>query len=309
VAMDHMISDGYSLNLLIGEVLTAYTQLERDGEIALPSISVQLADYAMWQRGASPAWVASHCKYWHSRLEVCSRLTFPSDSASAAIGHWAAVPVLIDHKLRTALVEWARVRQTTLVMTVLTAYIVLVMRWCGVNETIIQYQSDGREISPKVRYTIGFFASLLFLRIQVEADDDFTTLLHRVTAEYCSARAHADYGYLAAQTPRPGFTRNTAFNWIPQRSITSLDEHQGALGALTACPIPFGNPGLTRCYIDHEPGVLLYDTEYQVNGTVCFPGSRFSTALMENFGRNFLLVLRLLVDKPRIRVANVVLTC
>src|SRR5690606_25589571 len=102
-------------------------------------------------------------------------------------------------------------------------------------------------------------ASMLYIRIKISQDETFLDLLRQVTNEYCKAYEHADCSYIAAQMPRPEFTRNPAFNWVPQGSEVDRSVFGELDNKVTCSPISFAHPMLKEFQLDHEPVVVLYD--------------------------------------------------
>jgi Condensation domain/TubC N-terminal docking domain len=304
MAIEHMASDGFSLNILIHELFTAYIQGLKGQAFSLPEVPIQFAEYAVRQRNSLQSWLEEHGAYWNERLAGCHRLRFPAYGGSPAASRvgWGVVPVRIGSQLKSELGEWSRLRRTTLVMSVFTAYVGLVLRWCDARECIIQYQSDGRT-SPEIQSTVGYLASVLYLRMELLENNSFVDLLNRVTDEYCKAYEHADSSYFAAQVPRPEWTRNSAFNWLPRESKFDsfvLDD------AITCSPVRFVPPLARILDTDGEPSIGLLDTEEgEIAGEVWFPLNRFSVATMERFGRNFLVFIRALLRQPEGRVHDV----
>ena len=306
VAMEHMISDEISMDIVLRELFAAYTQVANGRAFSLPAIPVQFADHAVRQRDARKSWIEHHGAHWHERLTGCQRLRFPESQSLQTVTRsgWGTVPVKIERNLKAELREWCRVRRTTLVMGVFSAYVGLVLRWCDVSEAVIQYVIDGRA-SPEIENTIGYFASPLYVRIELCEDDSFVDLANRVTEEYCKAYEHADFCYMAAQVPRPEFTRNTAFNWVHRRPEIELCDD--AEGAITCSPIHFAHPMSKKLAVDHEPSILLFDSGDEVLGDVHFPLNRFSIDSMEKFGRNFSMFIVELLTQPQRRVKDILL--
>jgi non-ribosomal peptide synthetase component F len=214
------------------------------------------------------------------------------------------VPVRIGKVLKTDLREWARVQHTTLAMSVFTAYVALVLRWCDVQDAVFRYQTDGR-IVPGVENAIGFFASVLHLRIELGDDENFVDLLRLITQEHCSAYEHFDACYVESLLPVSEFTRNGRFNWLPQGS-KSYSAAQGA-AEFSYSPIRFTHPMLKKYDLDYEPGIVLHDIDEEVVGGAYFALNRFSNQTMERFGHNFMLFVNELLRRPLTPVRDIVL--
>lgn len=306
VAMEHIISDELSMNILLRDLLTAYMQTVRGRTASLPEMPVQFADYAIWQRNAHRVRIEKYGEYWNERLTGYQRLRFPEDKelANATGLGWGTVRFRIGRYLKAGLREWSRLRRTTLVMSVFTAYAGLVLRWCDASTAAFQYQSDGRA-SSDIENMIGCFTSVLYLRIGLLEGDSFIDLLNRITEEYCKAYEIMDSTYIAAQASLPGFAQNTVFNWIPQGSNLHVSDLDGSEDAITCSRVSFPHPVFSKLELDREPGILLFDADDEIVGGVNFPMNRFSVETIERFAQNFLVFIRSLLEQPEGRVKTV----
>jgi len=288
ISMEHMISDGFSLNLLAREVFELYSHTVRGKQAEPPQELLQFADYALWQRNNHEAWTAQHGPYWRRQVAGLGRCRFPEDRepARAVTQGRGSVQLRISSDLTRRLREWCRRNASTPPMSLFAAYSALVLRWCGQPEALFQYQTNAR-FMPEIENTIGYFASVLYLRMVLHEQDSFSELVGRATREYCTACEHCDFSYLASQTPRPSFTQNTSFNWIPLGSL-KLD-FAGLAGSeheLTATPVHFAYPAQADLDLDREPFLIVSDSRDEIVFDVYFSLQRFSPELMDRFGRN-----------------------
>jgi hypothetical protein len=129
----------------------------------------------------------------------------------------------------------------------------------------------------------------------------FLDLLEQVTREYCAAYEHADHSYLESQPARPDFTRNTAFNWIPQ----SPPRGGAGGGTLDVSVFAFEHPMLERMRFDHEPTIAFYDRPESLVGEVYFPVERFTMVTMQRFSQTLRAFIRAMVGQPRTRIVSV----
>lgn len=306
LAMDHLISDMASVNVVLQDVFTAYGQILRGHAISLPQVPIQFPDYALWQQRTHPSWLDHHGAHWEAHFAGCGRMRnrlSRSAVASATVG-WGSVPLQIGRELKAALSEWCRIRRTTLPMAVFTAYVGLILRWYDVSDTIILFQTDGRQ-SAELARTVGYLSSALYLRITAHPGDSFADLLNKVTDEYCQAYQHADSGYFAAQSPRPEFTRNTLFNWIPAASGPTSCELEVSDATRDRALIPFANPVLRTLDVDHEPMLLLYESGEVVTGEFLFPRASFQLQAMKDLSQNFLRFLMALLRAPQMPISEI----
>lgn len=315
-AMEHIISDMFSLSILLRDLFTAYRDILQGRPLSLPEIPLQFIDHAIQQSATRTLWLQRHGVYWRERLRDCGRVRFPADARllpNPSPG-WDALPVKIGGELKLELREWCRTHRTTLAMSVFTAYAALVLRWCNVPQMVVQYVTDGR-VDAQLHNTIGAFGYLMSLRIELQQGGNFLDLLQHVTQEYCGAQENADAAYIEAQEPRPEVLRNCAFNWLPQGFVSwgrqgskvDLSDLERSGDAIVCTPVPFKHPMLKILDWDREPFVLLFDTDEDISGDVYFPTERFSPRTIQRFGRNFLWFVDRLLKQPTVPVKDVLL--
>ena len=308
VAMEHMISDAFSLNVLSRDLFTGYEQAVSSHPSFPGPMPLQFPDYAAWHTGARNLWIEKHGKYWAEHFKGCQRLRFPADAHIASDVHtgWGVVSLRTGRELKVALLRWCRLNKTTLAMSAFTAYIGLVLRWCNATESVFLYQIDGRG-SPELQNTIGYFASVVCLRIDAHRSDSFINLLNQVTEEYCQAYEHADFAYMGAQVSQPEFMRNSCFNWRPQAITNEFIGADDSESRIACFPFPVHYRTLEKLERDTEPMLGLAETDEDIVVSVEFPRDRFSFETMERFGRNFLMFTRALVDNPDRRLKDLLL--
>jgi hypothetical protein len=283
VAMEHTISDARSMNILLGDIFVEYERVVT-GRVTPPTRgSMQFSDYAQWQQATKTRWLDVHGSYWERHLLSASRVRFPKDENPIGEGRstWSTVPIRIEPELTARLREWARSKQTTIAMTVLTAYVGLALRWCGVADMVMRYQWDGRT-NARLDGMIGYLASALYLRVGITSTDRFSDLLRRVQEEYFLAHEHADSSLFDAQSPRPDITRNTGFNWVPLGTEPARGE-SATDSSIAVSPYPFEHPIPSLLDTDFEPGILLFDAGSRIEGSMFFPLDRLTATTMERF--------------------------
>jgi hypothetical protein len=304
LATDHIISDAISMNILVRDLFSVYERHVRGQIAVLPSLPVQYPDYAQWQQDTHDTWLRMHGAYWSTRFKGYARAQLPRQRNDDVMG-LCNVPIPITADLRDRLYEWSRLRRTTVAMTVLTAYVALLMRLCRVSDIAIRYQSDGRA-DPKVENVVGFFASALYLRMMAHQEQTFRDLLNHVTEEYCNAYAHADFSWIETQDPQPDFTRCPGFSWIPYESGGEQVVPMASNSDLTVSLSEFGNP-LHKKLLDSdgEISVEFCSGRDWLAGKVYFLAPDFSVEAMEQFGRNLVKMIQLLVGDDRTRLVDI----
>ena len=308
LAIEHIVSDGVSIGLFWNDLFAAYAQAAKGCAVELPAVRVQFSDYARAQWNTSGGLPARSGSYCDEHLRGSQRLRFPSDkNAIDSVGlSWGTVPIVIQADLKRELTDWSRRNRTTLVLTVFTAYAALVLQWCDAAEGVFQYTVDGR-VSPGIQHTIGYFASLLYLRISLRERDSFRDFLDQVMKEYCFAQNNFDFSFLRAQIPRPEYTRNTIFNWITtdvSQVDTVLDDRNGGMAIST---FEFKYPVVSDVKIDNEPSIIFFEKRNEIVGDLSFPTARFSIVTFEAFRDDFLRLLVTLCRRPDKKIKEIAL--
>ena len=306
VAIEHIVSDGASLGVFMRELFSAYAQVLTSGAIALPPVQLQFPDHALAQERSLQSWLAKHWGFWSERIASMQRLRFPEEPRAAGPAHagWGVLPFRIEADTVAQLQEWCRAQRTTLVMGVFTAYVALVLRWCDASDSIVQFQSDGRA-NPAMENAIGFFAVALYVRTTLRDDDTFVSLMQRLMREYCEAYEHTDSSYLKAQASRPGFSRNTTFNWIASGLPTESTVLDSTGHELACSPIRFVHPLAKRLNVDCEPSMVLsWCGQGEIAGELWFPNGRFTDPGMQRFVDNFLMFIQAMLANTGQRVKD-----
>jgi hypothetical protein len=307
VAMEHMISDGYSLNVFSRDLFSEYWQMLSREDNSLPNVGMQFPEYARRQREREKAWIARHAAYWRERWLPYPRLRFPEDGVGIegeSVG-WMTLQVRIDRHWTEDLRTWSRQQGTTVVLAVFSVYAALILHWCGATESVIYFQSHARG-TPSLENTIGYLASPMYLRVSVSKEITFLGLLKNVTEEYCDAYENMDFSYLSAQELRPEFTRNTIFNWLPTRT-DGMELLRGSEHALKCFPLSFPDPLLGEIDLDIEPLILFSDIEDEIIGEFYFSSERFQRDSMARFLRNFMVLIKEMVRRPESHVMDITL--
>ncbi|MCX4820776.1 amino acid adenylation domain-containing protein [Streptomyces sp. NBC_01142] len=233
LALHHIASDGWSMPIVVGELFQLY-RAELTGEPAgLPELTVQYADYAVWQRGRmTGAVLDDHLAYWKRQLADLPTLDLPTDRARPAVPSQAgaATDCLLPLDLRANLNQLARAERVTLLTVVLSAFMVMLDRYTGQDDIVVGSVFSGRE-RPEIEPLIGFFANTVVLRCSTAGDPTFRELLARANETVLGAHFHQElpFGRLVDEL-RP--ERDPSRNPLFQTSFTL--QHAGVESAQIA---------------------------------------------------------------------------
>lgn len=195
ITVHHIVFDGWSMGVLAKELSTLYEVFLRGGEDPLPKLSIQYADYALCQR----EWIEGEILqrqsvYWKSALAgIPPLLALPLDHPRPAKQSFAGdfKEFVLDKELTAALKVLSKRHGTTLFMTLLTAWAVLLSRLSGQHDVVIGTPTANRR-RTEIESLIGFFVSTLALRIDLSDSPTVSQLLDRVKECVVDAQQHQD---------------------------------------------------------------------------------------------------------------------
>ncbi|MEE8524221.1 MAG: amino acid adenylation domain-containing protein, partial [Thermoanaerobaculia bacterium] len=197
----HIVSDGWSIEILLREIGILYRAFASGERPALPEPEIHYGDYAAWQR----RWLAGEAldaqlAYWSERLRAVPELELPADRPRPTTPslHGGRVTVTVSEARTAALEALGREAGATLFMTLLAAFQVLLYRLTGQRDVAVGTPVANRD-RAELEGLIGFFVNTLVLRTDLGAAADaggrppsFRQLLARVREVCLGAFAHRD---------------------------------------------------------------------------------------------------------------------
>jgi len=195
LTLHHIVSDGWSMGVLVRELAALYEQYAGGRAAGLAPLEVQYADYALWQRGwLQGQALQAQLDYWSERLRGApTLLELPTDRVRPVqpSGRGGHQRVSLGVKTTAALRELARSEGVTPFMVLLAAYQLLLARLSGQRDIVVGSPIAGRT-HAHTEALIGFFVNTLALRSRIELEDSFAQLLGQVREATLGAYAHQD---------------------------------------------------------------------------------------------------------------------
>ncbi|MCG8347097.1 MAG: amino acid adenylation domain-containing protein, partial [Chloroflexales bacterium] len=272
LTMHHIISDGWSMGIFIGEVFTLYEAELAGRPAALPDLKIQYADFAAWQRqwlqgessngraddsagnhSASPLQV--QLDYWKRQLGAGPPvLELPTDRPRPPVrsSRGAAQSHKLPSDLTEALTALGNQEGATLFMTLLAAFQILLQRYSGQDEFTIGTPIANRtraEIEP----LIGFFVNTLVLQADLTGEPSFRDVLRRARETALGAFAHQDLPFemlVEAIQPERDMSRTPLFQVIFVLQNTPMRSRQ--------------LPGLSMRQVETTSGTARFDLALSV---------------------------------------------
>ena len=181
--MHHIVCDGWSLGLLDREIGTLYEAYAAGKASPLPELSIQYADYSLWQRNWLQGEVLeTQLTYWKQQLQGSAAtldLSMGRPQPPVPSFRGAKYPHTLPANLSAALQELCQREGVTLFMALLTAFKVLLLRYTGQEDILVGSPIANRKWS-ELENLIGFLANTLVLRSDLKGNPTFRDLLGRV---------------------------------------------------------------------------------------------------------------------------------
>ncbi|UXA57321.1 non-ribosomal peptide synthase/polyketide synthase [Xanthomonas prunicola] len=195
VTLHHLVADGWSMGVLVHELGTLYAAFAQGRPDPLPPLPIQYTDYSLWQR----RWLEGpllqrQLDFWRDHLQDApALLELPTDRPRPARqdARGDTLACVLDAALSTALTALSQRHGTTVFMTLLAAWGVLLARLSGQEQVVIGTPIANRTRS-ELEPLIGLFVNTQALCIDLRGQPSFGDLLGQVRTTALAAQAHQD---------------------------------------------------------------------------------------------------------------------
>ncbi|HYP27952.1 MAG TPA: amino acid adenylation domain-containing protein, partial [Blastocatellia bacterium] len=289
VVIHHIVSDGWSVDILLREFDALYRAFDAGQPSPLPELSIQYADYAVWQR----EWLRGEVlelqmKYWRQRLAGASALQLPADfpREERAERPSASFSFQLSENLYDGLKEKCLQEGVTLFMMLLAAFQTLLHRYSGQSDIVTGSPAANRN-RFETEDLIGCFINPLALRTDFSDNPEYAELLARVRETVLGAHAHQDVPFdfiVDDLAPARDLTRLPLFQtWFV---LHNLQRHGNQpLSSLSATLLPVQTSGarldlaLEMVEGDQLRGVFVYAADLFRPETIARMAEHFDTIL------------------------------
>ncbi|MBR8839675.1 MAG: amino acid adenylation domain-containing protein [Stigonema ocellatum SAG 48.90 = DSM 106950] len=330
--MHHIVSDGWSIGVLIGEIAALYTAFTNNEPSPLPELAVQYADFAHWQRESlqgvgdldlgcrnpvsqrsftPQSWCDRLLGYWQQQLEGISMLNLPTDRQRPAVQSYRGARKFLQFpkNLSEALLTLGQQEGVTVFMTLLAAFQILLYRYTHQEDIVVGSPIANRNRS-ELEGLIGFFVNSLVLRTDLSGNPTFRELLSRVKEVALSAYAHQDLPFeklVEELHPERNLNQNPLFQVVFALQNAPMSELE--LPGLTLTPLQF-DMETTRFDLEfhlweQEPQKGLWvDSSEGISGFVIYSTDLFDDTTITRMLGHFQTLLEGIVANPEQRLAN-----
>ena len=304
VTMHHIVSDGWSIGLFIQELSVLYQAFSQGKPSPLPELSIQYADYAVWQRQRlSGEVLETQLSYWKQQLAgVPGLLQLPSDrprlSRQTYRGKTQNFSLSAD--LTQSLQALSRESGTTLFMTLLAAFATLLYRYSGQADIAIGSPIANRHHGD-IESLIGCFVNTLVLRTRCEGNPSFKSLLTQVKETTLKAYEYQDvpFGQIVEALR-------------PQRSLSHSPLFQVMFILQNASLAEVELSGLRLNELEQESTTARFDltlsiseTDEGVVGAWEYNTDLFDSSTIARMLGHFQSLLSAIVENPQLKVDEI----
>ena len=301
LTMHHIISDGWSLEVLVRELKVLYEAFSLGQASPLPDLRIQYADFAIWQRERLQGEeLERQLTYWKRQLSGMMPLKLPTDRPHPDVQSFRGVYHLqkLSRALTKSLKELSQQEGTTLFMTMLAAFKVLLQRYTGQADISVGTPIANRN-RGEIEDLIGFFVNTLIMRTEVSGELTFRELLGRVRVVALGTYEHQDLPFeklVEELQPERDLSRTPLcqISFSLRESLVPAIE----LGSLEAVPL---ERGVKTTRFDLE--IYLVDSPEGLLSGFIYNPELFDKATIERMAGNFETLLEGIVVNPEQRIS------
>ncbi len=295
--MHHIISDGWSMDILSRDVMSFYKSFLTDTENTLPPLRIQYKDHTAWQLSEleSKAY-GVHEEYWLSKLKgTLPVIDFPGQRRRPktktynGVGLISSIPQVKVSKLK----NFVRLAGGSIFTLLLASFKVLLYRYTNERDLIVGIPVAGRD-NPDLEDQIGFYINVLALRSELFPDEQFDKFYQRVKEDTMISFDHQTYPFdclMDKLSLQRDVSRNPVFDVFLDYRVSSESNSrklkEGEIINIGACTVKYD---LVFQFMEMSDGI---DILAKYNSDVYEPG------IVPQFLKHFELLLNNILEYPQ----------
>jgi len=305
VVLHHIISDGWSMGILMREFSTLYQAFLKNESSPLPALKIQYADFAQWQK----KWLQgerlqNQLDYWKKQLGeyLPPVLELPLDHPRPAVisNKGSKTDIQIDSTFRKKIEQLASKNEATPFMLLMSVLQILLYRYTRQDDITIGTPIANRN-RAETENLIGFFVNTLVIRGALDSQLFFEDFLKQIKETTLDAYANQDLPFEMlveeihperSMSHSPLFQVMMVYQNIPQRAITMPDLNMEALNEESGT----AKFDLTVMAAETAEGLLI-SFEYNTD--------LFEDTTISNMADHFKKLLKQVCDNPQQKISQI----
>ncbi|WP_455929671.1 amino acid adenylation domain-containing protein [Pseudomonas fluorescens] len=306
LVLHHIVSDGWSMQVMVDELVQLYVGYSQGQDVRLPELPVQYPDYALWQR----SWMDAGEKerqlgYWVELLGGEQPvLELPLDHPRPPVQSYrgARLDMDLDAVLVSRLKALAQREGVTLFMLLLASFQTLLYRYSGQSDIRVGVPIANRNRAETERL-IGFFVNTQVFKADIDGQMPFSQLLAQVKQRALQAQSHQDLPFeqlVEALQPERSLSHNPLFQ-VMFNHQTEANKSRGELQL----------PGLALEALEWDSQSaqfdLSLDTQESPQGiwaSLTYATDLFDAPTVQRMAEHWQRLLRAIVGRADTRVAQ-----
>ena len=296
LTLHHIISDGWSLEILLRELSTFYQQIIAEKPIESSELTIQYKDYAAWEHNRHvDGSLNADMAYWEERFaDALPVLEMPIDKPRPVVQthRGGLASFTFEATLLEQLNQLSRTQNVSLFMTLLSAYTILLARYSQQNDIVIGSATANRN-QVALESLIGYFVNMVPIRISLPPQVTFNELLQQVRRDTLDAFAHEALSF-----------NHVAEKFVERSQVGRSPIFQTSF-VLQSGPIQLEIPDLETTLIPQHSGTTKFELSMDVweengclSGIIEYDKDLFDPATIEQMIDNYQSLLKGIVATP-----------
>jgi len=300
LTMHHIVSDGWSIGVFIGEMENFYSAYSKGRPSPVPELPVQYADYSYWQRQWLQGKVLeAELAYWKQQLDGISILDLPTDRPRPAIQTFrgATKALTLSGNLTEGLRALSKQEGVTRFILLLSAFEGLLSRYSGQEDITVGTPVAGRG-NVETEGLIGFFVNTLVIRVSLKGDPRFCDLIARVREVVLGAQTHQDLPFervVEELQPERSLSRGPLFEVMFQ--LNNARPRKSEIDNLVCTPL-----GFNRGDVKFDLTLSMIEARSGLHYSLAYKADLFDDATIGRMAGHFCIILERMVANPRQRL-------
>ncbi|MCF5709236.1 amino acid adenylation domain-containing protein [Pseudomonas syringae] len=304
VTQHHIVSDGWSVAVLVDEFNRLYSAFSQGLDDPLPTLTLQYADYAAWQhQHLQGERLHAQTRFWAEHLKGApGLLELPTDRPRPQVQSYrgATLALELPTPLSKRLRQFSQQQGLTPFMTLLAAWSILLSRLSNQSQVVVGTPVANRP-RQETEALIGFFVNTLALRVDIQPGNRVDQLLAQVKTLTLDAYSHQDLPFehvVEALQPERSLAHSPVFQALLVLNNTPRDQAPALPGLeLTALPKATGTT-------QFDLSLSLNDDGDRISGQFEYATDLFDASTITRWGRHLLHLLEALLGDVAQPVAS-----
>ncbi|HEU0076363.1 MAG TPA: condensation domain-containing protein, partial [Longimicrobiaceae bacterium] len=296
LTLHHSICDEWSLAIVLRELGALYGAFQTHSPSPLPALPIQYTDFTHWQRAQLQApRMQQHLAYWKTQLAHLPTLALPTDAPRPPIQSFrgASEVLMVPAAVSTALRRLSQAEGSSLFMTLLAAWQVLLSRYSGQRDIVVGTPIAGRT-HTEIEHLIGLFLNLLVVRTDLRGQPSFRAVVRRVREVALAAYEHQELPFeklVEELQPERDPSRNPLFQVL--FDFHNVGSSNPSLPGLSMEPID-----VKGGRIKFDLSLIMWEEGEGLAGRLLYNTDLFTPATIRRLRDHFLVLLAAGVTQP-----------